>query len=40
MAFVGDFSAVLGEFMGGSEVSLRVILWLVLEECERGGLLS
>ena len=40
VASVGVFNAVLGEFMGGSEVSLRVILWFVLDKLERGGLLS
>ena len=40
MAFVGDFSAMLGEFMGGSEVSLKIILWFVLEKWERDRLLS
>jgi len=32
VAGVGEFNALLGEFMGGSEVSLRVILWFVLDE--------
>jgi len=32
VAGVGEFSVVLGNFMGGSEVSLRVILWFVLDE--------